>query len=93
LEKAAATARCNNKVLRLWVAAFARTTKEVALNRTLAPVLEAEIAGGDALVGRDLFRSAIQHELAELHHMGAIGNGKCGLRVRSTGSTETPALT
>ena len=51
------------------------------LDPARALVLEAEIARGDALVGRDVLGRSGQDELAEFHDVGAVGDLQGGLRV------------
>ena len=45
-------------------------------NRAGALVLEAEIARCNTLIGGDILRQTRQHELAELHDIGAVGQGQ-----------------
>src|SRR3954452_12095908 len=55
--------------------------EEAELQHTRAFVLEAEIAGGNALIRRDVAGLAAEHELAELHDVGLIRDLERGLRV------------
>src|ERR1700746_3980019 len=58
-----------------------REYKSGALNRALAPVLKSQIARRHAFVALDVAGRTLQDELAELHHVGAVGDFQRGLRV------------
>src|SRR5262245_50900996 len=81
--------RCLGALVRSWW-----RWRELDLQLAAAVVLEAEIAGRDTRVRRDGLRCAVQHELTELHHIGAVGNRQRGLRIlldqqhRNAGSSQ-----